>query len=697
MSKKNILTSIFLSVALLVINLTLYTPHLIYFSQPEYFEFTFLDLVLGKFLIGLIAAVSATFLLSLLNVKWLKVWALVFFWLAILLWIYSDYFAVSYGVLDGAELPFSDFDSRIYVEICLCLVALLLTVFLHASILKNSVLILSIVNLVLLSGVVFKWMTVPLDIERTTEFDNEFNLYSGEKNVIVIVLDNFGELHFQQALNETPEFKEAFKGFVSYTDAISNYSATVTSLASLLTGEMVPDNEKLIPYLGKVVSQKGFHKDFEATGYEVSVISPNTKFKRIYPSRFMSHPTFTEEQLRDHQGKKLFDYSLFRIVPHHFKPSVFNQGRWLLSDGQLVELAIPNTFPEKGKYILDYVIENVTVDGGKPRFKFIHATIPHPEYVYDKSCQKVSYEKKGNQHPKMLEQSKCALKLLNDLFDQYKANGVYDQSLIVVTSDHGHRILGDATPTSFPSNFEMSASGIMFMIKGVGQNQPFRQVNQPFSLLKLRSSLLTEKHDSAFDQMQDDQRLFYAYRPVHKTTKGYLQSGPLYEVGKNHKSVDSWQLKKVVNNACPLQSMPVQMLFGMKERKGYCGAIWFRRLNQQNAIVTKNRDNRISFGLNEASVKEQEKRKIKFVLAPQLRGEQNEVNFKVLINGFEVGETRVDGKGLRTIEYGFDAAYLQAGENEIQLLLPGIKSGQELGVNNGKDRLGVLIKEIVIE
>ena len=58
----------------------------------------------------------------------------------------------------------------------------------------------------------------------------------------------------------------------------------------------------------------------------------------------------------------------------------------------------------------------------------------------------------------MLEQSECALNQLNLLLSKYKALGIYDNSLIVVTSDHGARVFDDHHINGFPSQFELNAA-----------------------------------------------------------------------------------------------------------------------------------------------------------------------------------------------------------------------------------------------
>src|SRR4030095_10200725 len=73
--------------------------------------------------------------------------------------------------------------------------------------------------------------------------------------------------------------------------------------------------------------------------------------------------------------------------------------------------------------------------------------VPHRPIVVDRDCRfgfaamsRVSYT----------EQSRCAIKLVAALLDRARALGIYDSSLIIVSSDHGT----DLTPSGFVGRSE---------------------------------------------------------------------------------------------------------------------------------------------------------------------------------------------------------------------------------------------------
>lgn len=101
------------------------------------------------------------------------------------------------------------------------------------------------------------------------------------------------------------------------------------------------------------------------------------------------------------------------------------------------------------------------LDATQGQFFFAHLLMPHDAYIYDEQCrlklQKdwqpafVTVSKKkgpiGNteetrteRYQAYFQQMQCSLRKLEQLFDDMKASGLFDQAIIIVHGDHGSRI-----------------------------------------------------------------------------------------------------------------------------------------------------------------------------------------------------------------------------------------------------------------
>ncbi|MCF6319922.1 MAG: sulfatase-like hydrolase/transferase, partial [Proteobacteria bacterium] len=502
---------------------------------------------------------------------------------------------------------------------------------------------------------------------------------------------------FKQAIIQDPTITTKLKGFVRYTDAISNYPATKGSVPSFLTGKMIPEDGKYKNFLTDYVANFGLPQMFNDKGYLVSVISVYSWFKPFFKDRFISQPQLSQKTLKSYYSAQLLDYSLFRTLPHAIKAKIFNQGEWFTSEEVSKKAKIPNSFPEKGNFFLDLMTENAMVLDPTPRFKMIHVTTPHPEYKFNRDCELSQLP--AGKHA-MLEQSMCALKKLDNLLSKYKELGIYDNSLIVVTSDHGSRIILDKSLTGFPSYFEMNTSAILFMIKGIGQKDDFFQVNQPFSLIKLYDAMLDEElHSSNYDFLQDDNRLFYAFRNHHEAQEGYFEDAPLFEVGPNALKPESWKLKKFVTSECEPQSIPVKMTFLTNGREGYCSIFGFSKPHtKRKGSYTESVDTRIILELEQSKIKVDDTYKIVLGFSPYFAGDQQSIKLKVMINDVAVGEQLITTKGKQTISFNFEGSLIHLSEQTvIQLLMPDLKSPKQMFLNNNTQKLGLLMRSIEVK
>jgi hypothetical protein len=94
----------------------------------------------------------------------------------------------------------------------------------------------------------------------------------------------------------------------------------------------------------------------------------------------------------------------------------------------------------------------------KGRLYFAHLLLPHSPYVYLGDCS-LNYgsekqwrfsgydisphntpETRGSRYILYLEQAHCTLKKLNDFFDGLRAQGIFNQSIILLHGDHGSTI-----------------------------------------------------------------------------------------------------------------------------------------------------------------------------------------------------------------------------------------------------------------
>lgn len=173
-------------------------------------------------------------------------------------------------------------------------------------------------------------------------------------------------------------------------------------------------------------------------------------------------------------------------------------------------------------------------------FKFYHMMGAHGPFHL---TQDIEYDKSG-QYATELSQAKASLKIVYEYIEQLKELGKYDDATIIVTTDHGQRILyetvidGELTYTSRP----------IFLIKGSGVHQekliidetPVSQSNLVPTIIKAMG-MEWKKYGNTFDEMLHD--IEYNRRYIdYDDKKGTIVQ---YSITGNSKELDSWTVKNV--------------------------------------------------------------------------------------------------------------------------------------------------------
>ncbi len=324
------------------------------------------------------------------------------------------------------------------------------------------------------------------------------------KNVVVLMLDKAINRFFPYLIEEKPELKAQFDGFTYYPNTISYGNYTNVGSPALYGGYgYTPENINLRPEVPLRDKQnealRVMPANFYNAGFEVTVCDPSyAGYMKIpdlsvfedFPGmhsyvtigRFNADEERTVQRLEEIWARNLFCYSVFRSSPLLFQPTLYNNGLYNESnaivaasggDGDAVSVVqtIESTSRATGidRGFMDSFsvlqslsgITDVREDGGNTFLMLANETthdltlLQEPEYVpadvvdnreYDKahasrSAADGSAIKLRNR--KQMTYYHCnmaAMLQLGRWFDYLRENGVYDNTRIIIVSDHGRNV-----------------------------------------------------------------------------------------------------------------------------------------------------------------------------------------------------------------------------------------------------------------
>ena len=316
------------------------------------------------------------------------------------------------------------------------------------------------------------------EIEKSIPEDEpmaEIPLSKEGKNVIVFMLDRSIGPYVPYLMNEKPELKEKFSGFTYYKNTVSMGTSTNAGTGALFGGyeyspyemnkrsnEMLADKQNEALRVMPVV--------FADQGYRVTVCDPpyagytwigDLSIYSEYPSIHAYHTrgrfnTVSKEASVSEIRRRFVGYSFMKVMPLYLQPSFY-------ADGTYNDTADAHDYTDE--FMDSYtVLENLPsittiVDDDINTFLMIDNETSHeacklqvPGYVPENNCNNSEYEERNKDrfvidgHALKMDTDwqlnhyyvdMAAFLKLGEWFDYLRDNDVYDNTRIILVSDHG--------------------------------------------------------------------------------------------------------------------------------------------------------------------------------------------------------------------------------------------------------------------
>ena len=300
---------------------------------------------------------------------------------------------------------------------------------------------------------------IPTSIEEPI-----YSLSKKEKNVIIIMQDRCFSPYVPYVFDEHKHLKDKFDGFTYYPNTISFGRLTMLGTPGLFGGyDYTPyeinkrtnetlqkkHNEALLT-LPVLFTENGYTATVCNLPYENYLEQPLTKMYEKYPQikRYETLGRYTniwykshgmeKEPFISHNIKRNFIwFSIFKIVPPVFRQIVYHRKYWQAYD----------PFDDSARFVdnyslLDYLPELTEFDSEKGALIVIDNEATHEPVLLQAPDYRPA-KPVTNHGPSPLAMdteysTMCGVFLrYAEFFDYLKENGVYDNTRIIIVSDHG--------------------------------------------------------------------------------------------------------------------------------------------------------------------------------------------------------------------------------------------------------------------
>lgn len=520
--KKDWLPGVLMAAAISFL-LFLYAPVDLYCSNIDEFWFDFdvlLRMAAMMFGIGLVTLTLLYLLAAWIHPYLYRIGLAVGLAVLLITYVQGNFLVGNLPVLDGTSISWEDYSALQTESVILCIVVLAVVVLLFLLLKKQLFgkacmyisACLSLMLLVTAITEVFGSDALEPKLKLQISTKNEF-VMSGEQNFVIFILDAADSREFSYLLEQNPEYRDIFADFTYYENTVGAYSCTRYAVPYILSGKWYECDTSFEEYMEDLYNTSPLIEELENRNYRIGLYEPDLHAQNNDVLRF-DNIFEAEFKVKSYLGMARQELKLvgYRYAPYWLKKyCVLKQAAF---DEQLEagEGSGEITASMENRVFLDHLnAGGITVDDTENSFKFIHLEGAHSPYVYDAEVNIID-ESQGTYAQNMEASVTLAERYLSAL----KKSGTYDNTAIIVMSDHGFN--RDIDNADMGDNPFMRQCGLL-LIKGVGETHDTMQISEaPVSYEDLQEAyrrlLDGAWSDAVFDCREGERRdrryLWYA-------------------------------------------------------------------------------------------------------------------------------------------------------------------------------------------
>ena len=448
--------------------------------------------------------------------------------LAAAIFIQQNFMAWNYGILDGHTLDFKKNTSLGFLDLALWVIAFF-ALFLIPKLIKRQS-----ANILLAIGAITGSMTglnitnygpvkTPYAIDESAKFE-----FSRTKNIIVFLFDAYQIDYLLELSDKFPELMEPFEGFTNYENNAAVFAKTYPTIPLFLTGKRYQKKEPILDFF-KTAYEGSLMERMQDEGWDIGLYPQINSFPSLInaidvrPGIMDNVVGGVPSDAKIKTYLQALDLSFFRAVPHALKPAVFNNGNFTVNkdkakamfmkaldeksadetsqnDKAKGESDIPQPFKYKHRQrhdalgFRDLINEHGVMATDDPVFRFYHFNLPHAPFYLDRDLNDIAHVDSLEAYR---EYSIAALKLMGLYLNRLKEIGAYDNSTILIVSDHGlgqgNAIQYDSVKQDFVKSgkygYRRSAAKSIFLMKPAKQRGALSRSAAPVSGVDLAPSI----------------------------------------------------------------------------------------------------------------------------------------------------------------------------------------------------------------
>ena len=316
------------------------------------------------------------------------------------------------------------------------------------------------------------------EIRAEAEGENEdiyIRLSTEEENVVVLMLDRMMAVYLPFIMQERPELEAQFDGFVYYPNTVATglctnygspglyggYDYTTSAINARSNLSLMEKHNEALSIMPRLFNENGYRVSVWDPPYANYRIPSDLSYFDQYPGVNALHMEgrlqvpFGQEKYKKQVERNFFFYSVFKVMPTLWQDEVYDGGSYMsveqVADNQtfldayavldsLPDLTVAEDDPEGFFLIADNNTTHEPREVQLPDYTVTEAVdnSPYADRYDDKMCNgRILHFSSEGDGLAQYHADVVAMMALGRWFDDLRAKGVYDNTRIILVSDHG--------------------------------------------------------------------------------------------------------------------------------------------------------------------------------------------------------------------------------------------------------------------
>ena len=431
------------------------------------FEFVFCDFAYKYIVLAILCSVVISMLIALSKSKLCDILACAIFGLDLDMYFQLNFLNGSLGLLDGTEKNVNITGNIINFILWIVIFTMPFVLFFVFKRYRSKVIMFVCGTLCFMQ---ITSLVILIAQSPNSVFDRKSSHYylsandqftiSADKNIIIFAIDAYSNSYLDELFEAYPEVKGIIKDFTYYSNADCHYEGSVYSINYLASGtEWDPtisinkwcqtawNNEKNDRFYSRLKEQ-GYIFNLYST--QLSGLSNDAQINAMGKVANLVEDE-CDFLLNNEMMFNLFmNASLYRVMPNIYKDKFeFTASKYqsayivISKDNKAIDY---NMKLSNADFYKELKSKGLKTDDTKNYYILLHLDGVHGPYSVNENCESVS-------ESTLLETERGCWRYIEEYINQLKELGVYDNTTIIITADHGkHHDYYDAQPIFFIKN-----------------------------------------------------------------------------------------------------------------------------------------------------------------------------------------------------------------------------------------------------